>query len=364
MAIDLGLGTCTMKYSPRGQRAADPRAAGGRPASRCRTTRRCRGCWSATGASSASCARSPASTASRSSPAAAARRCTPTRASSAPPTSSRGEGDQRNEILTTLFSHPCDAAAPATQGFKLVTLYPGPRGYPELDALRAAVYERTAGLMITNPEDTGIFNPDIEHRRASCTRPAASAPTTRPTPTASSASRGPARPASTSASSTCTRRSRRRTLDGHAVRRRRASRRELARFLPSPTVEFDGERCYLDHDRPDAIGKLRAFHGVPATVVRALAWVLALGADGLRQVAETAVLNNNYLAAQGRRDRRHRDLLRRRQRRPPAGADALHAGAARRGDGREHRGGRREDQRLRRSRSTSRATSRGWCPSR
>ena len=42
---------------------------------------------------------------------------------------------------------------------------------------------------------------------------------------------------------------------------------------------------------------MRAFHGVPATVVRALAWVMALGAEGLREVAEVAVLNNNYLAA-------------------------------------------------------------------
>ena len=42
---------------------------------------------------------------------------------------------------------------------------------------------------------------------------------------------------------------------------------------------------------------MRAFHGDVPAVVRAYAWVLALGADGLRPVAETAVLNNNYLAA-------------------------------------------------------------------
>ena len=71
---------------------------------------------------------------------------------------------------------------------------------------------------------------------------------------------------------------------------------ELARFLPAPTVEHDGGRFYLDYDRPDSIGKVRAFHGVPATVVRSYAWVLSLGAEGLREVAEVAVLNNNYLA--------------------------------------------------------------------
>jgi glycine dehydrogenase subunit 2 len=72
---------------------------------------------------------------------------------------------------------------------------------------------------------------------------------------------------------------------------------DLARFLPSPTVERDGDRFYLDYDRPDSIGKVRAFHGVVATVIRSYAWVLSLGPEGIREVAEAAVLNNNYLAA-------------------------------------------------------------------
>ena len=74
----------------------------------------------------------------------------------------RGELAQRDEMITTIFSHPCDAAAPATAGFKVVTLRPDEKGYPPLDALKAAVGERTAGIMITNPEDTGIYNPDID----------------------------------------------------------------------------------------------------------------------------------------------------------------------------------------------------------
>ncbi len=72
-----------------------------------------------------------------------------------------GEAEQRDEIITTAFSHPADAATPATAGFKIITLYPDENGYPDLDALRAAVNERTAGLMMTNPEDTGILNPRI-----------------------------------------------------------------------------------------------------------------------------------------------------------------------------------------------------------
>lgn len=70
---------------------------------------------------------------------------------------------------------------------------------------------------------------------------------------------------------------------------------ELAQFLPLPTVEFDGTQYYLDYNRPHSIGKLRKFYGVPAVVLRAYAYIRSLGADGLKQVSELAILNNNYL---------------------------------------------------------------------
>ena len=74
----------------------------------------------------------------------------------------RGELGQRTEIITTLHSHPADAAAPATAGFKIVTLPPGPRGLPSPDDLRQVASERTAGFIVANPEDTGLFNPGID----------------------------------------------------------------------------------------------------------------------------------------------------------------------------------------------------------
>ncbi|MFN8186121.1 MAG: aminomethyl-transferring glycine dehydrogenase subunit GcvPB [Gaiellales bacterium] len=208
---------------------------------------------------------------------------------------SRGE-PHRDEIITTVFSHPCDGAGPATAGLKVVTAYPGEKGYPELDAIKAAISERTAGLMITNPEDTGLFNPHIEeivelvHAAGGlCHYDQANANgilgITR------------ARDAGfdlcqfnlhkTFSSPHCSM--------GMPVGASGVTA-ELAPFLPRPTVEFDGSRYYLDDDRPQSIGKVRSFHGVPATVVRSYAWVLALGAEGLREVAEIAVLNNNYLA--------------------------------------------------------------------
>jgi glycine dehydrogenase subunit 2 len=70
---------------------------------------------------------------------------------------------------------------------------------------------------------------------------------------------------------------------------------KLIPFLPVPTTEFDGQKYYLDYNRPKSIGKIRPFYGVTANILRAYAWIMSLGADGLREVAEIAVLNNNYL---------------------------------------------------------------------
>ena len=207
----------------------------------------------------------------------------------------RGEEQQRNEIITTIFSHPSDAAVPSAAGFKIITLYPQENGYPDLEALKRAVSERTAGMFITNPDDTGIFNPlireftDTVHATGGlCAYDQANANgllgivraresgfdlcqfnlhKTFSTPHASG---GPATGASCVTS-------------------------ELADFLPTPTIEFDGEKYYFDYDRPYSIGKVGSFYGVAANFVRAYAWIMAHGVDGLRQVAETTVLNNNYL---------------------------------------------------------------------
>ncbi|MCD6290371.1 MAG: aminomethyl-transferring glycine dehydrogenase subunit GcvPB, partial [Anaerolineae bacterium] len=208
---------------------------------------------------------------------------------------SRGEGAQRDEIITTIFSHPSNAAAAKVAGFKVITLYPDEDGYPDLDALKAAVSERTAGLMITNPEDTGIFNPKIEefvrivHEAGGpCAYDQANANGIIGITQARDAGfdlchfnlhKTFSSPHGTG---------------GPAVGAVGATE-ALARFLPVPVVQFDGRRYYLDYDRPESIGKVGSFYGVPPVVLRAYAWIMSLGAEGLREVAEIAVLNNNYL---------------------------------------------------------------------
>lgn len=72
---------------------------------------------------------------------------------------------------------------------------------------------------------------------------------------------------------------------------------ELAKYLPGPVVVRDGDRFRWDHDRPESIGKVRSFHGNIQAVLRSYAWIMANGAEGLQTVAETSVINNNYLAS-------------------------------------------------------------------
>jgi glycine dehydrogenase subunit 2 len=69
----------------------------------------------------------------------------------------------------------------------------------------------------------------------------------------------------------------------------------LAPYLPVPIVVREGERFRLDYDRPRSIGKVRAFYGNFSILVRAYAYILFHGADGLERNAERAVLNANYL---------------------------------------------------------------------
>jgi glycine dehydrogenase subunit 2 len=206
-----------------------------------------------------------------------------------------GEGDQRDEVITTIFSHPSNAACAKTAGYKVITLYPDEDGYPDLGALEAAVSERTAALLITNPEDTGIFNPkidqfvDLVHSAGGvCSYDQANA----------NGILGITR-AKEAGFDLCHFNLHKTFSTPHGCGGPGAGASgvtaELARFLPSPTVEFDGERYYLDHARPDSIGKVGPFFGVPQNMLRAYAWIMSLGADGLREVAEVSVLNNNYL---------------------------------------------------------------------
>jgi glycine dehydrogenase subunit 2 len=72
-------------------------------------------------------------------------------------------------------------------------------------------------------------------------------------------------------------------------------RGHLAPYLPLPRVRKEGDRFLLADDLPDTIGKTRAFACNAMVVLRAFTYILSLGRQGIRRVAENAVLNANYL---------------------------------------------------------------------
>lgn len=210
---------------------------------------------------------------------------------------SRGEEDKRDEIITTIFSHPSDAAAPKVQGYKIIIIYPDDNGCPDIEALKKVVSERTAALLITNPEDTGIYNSKIAEfakivhdSGGLCGYDQANANGLLGITRAKEANfdltffnlhktfsspHGCGGPASGIVGVT----------------------NKLAKFLPVPVVDYDkkNNKYFLDYDRPDSIGKVKDFYGVIPVILRAYAWIMSLGAEGLREVSNVAILNNNYI---------------------------------------------------------------------
>jgi len=207
-----------------------------------------------------------------------------------------GELEQRNEIVTTVLSHPCNAGSPAVAGFKIVTLYPdNETGMPDIEALKAAVSKRTAGLMITDPYDTGVFDNNIaeyvkivheagglvaiDQANANCIL-------------------GRLRIGDVGAD-LCHFNLHKTFSTPHGCFGPGSApigvKKKFSKFLPVPVVTFDGSKYHLDYDRPYTIGKVGEFHGVIPNVLKAYAWIMSMGPEGLKETSEVAVINNNYL---------------------------------------------------------------------
>jgi glycine dehydrogenase subunit 2 len=208
---------------------------------------------------------------------------------------SRGELERRDEVITTIQAHPCNAATAAAAGFKVVTLMLEEDGYPSLAALEAAISDRTAALMITNPDDMGIYNPEIaawvdavheagglcfyDHAnfngvmgkiRARDLGFDACMFMLHKTFGAPKGGGGPA-------------------VGAYGCSA------ELAPFLPRPLVRRDGDRLVLEKEAPESIGKVREFWGNIPQIVKAYSWVRAMGGDGIEEASDLSVLANNYM---------------------------------------------------------------------
>ncbi len=75
-------------------------------------------------------------------------------------------------------------------------------------------------------------------------------------------------------------------------------RKDLIKYLPVPVVAKKDDKYYLDYDKPSSIGRLMGFYGNFGVLLKAYTYILTMGASGLREASETAVLNANYLQSQ------------------------------------------------------------------
>lgn len=208
---------------------------------------------------------------------------------------SRGDKN-RDEIVTTIFSHPSDAAAAHVLGFKIVTLHPkSDDGLIRPEDVKAVTGPRTAGFIITNPEDTGIFNPHIDEITAVARSVGA---LTGYDQANANGLLGITR-AREAGFDMCFFNLHKTFSVPHACGGPAVGAvgvtEALKDFLPRPVIAESNGRYRLDYEAGASIGKIASFYGTVPGVARAYAWIMALGDRGLREVARVAVLNNNYL---------------------------------------------------------------------
>lgn len=208
------------------------------------------------------------------------------------------KGNPRKKILIPDSAHGTNPATAAVCGYQVQNLKSNSRGMVDLAELEKLVDEETAALMLTNPSTIGVFESEIHkiadvlHAKGALlymdganmnalvgkTRPGdfgvdvmhLNLHKTFSTP------HGGGGPGS-----------------GPVV-----CKKILEPFLPTPTlIENQDGTLAFHYDNPRSVGRVRMFYGNYGMFVRALAYILANGPDGLRQTTEDAVLNANYIRA-------------------------------------------------------------------
>jgi len=207
----------------------------------------------------------------------------------------RDLGQERTKVLVPDSAHGTNPASAAIAGMRAVTIKSTEAGCVDMDDLAAKLDEDVAVMMITNPNTLGLFDQriveiaDQVHKAGGLvyldganlnaimgiTRPGdfgADMMHFNPHKTFS----GPHGSGGPGAGPI-------------------AVRDFLAPFLPAPLVERNNDGYSLDDDRPKSIGRVRSFFGNVGILVRAYAYLVTHGPQGLRAVSENAVLNANYL---------------------------------------------------------------------
>lgn len=202
---------------------------------------------------------------------------------------------KRTKIIVPDSAHGTNPASAAMAGFEVVNIPSTDKGFVDVEALKKAVGEDTAGFMLTNPNTLGLFDENI----LEITKIVHEAGGLNYYDGANlNAIMGIARPGDMG-------------FDVMHLNLHKTfstphggggpgsgpvgCKKILAPFLPVPRVKRDGDSYVLSEDREDSIGRVRGFNGNFLVLVRALTYILTLGADGLKAASQNAVLNANYL---------------------------------------------------------------------
>ena len=191
-------------------------------------------------------------------------------------------------------AHGTNPASAKMAGFDVIEIPSNSEGTVDLEALRKSLSDKTAALMLTNPNTLGIFESDIleiekmiHDAGALLYYDGANL----------NAILGKARPGDMGFDIV--------HLNLHKTFATPHGgggpgagpvgvKEDLEKFLPVPRIKKDGKRYVLDYDKPYSIGKIRDFYGNIEVCIKAYVYLLMIG-KSLKEVAEISVLNSNYM---------------------------------------------------------------------
>jgi glycine dehydrogenase subunit 2 len=211
----------------------------------------------------------------------------------------RGD-DQRLRIIVPDSSHGTNPASATRCGMTVETIPSNERGLTDLAALERALDDRVAGVMLTNPNTLGLFEEQVLEV---CEMVHAAGALAYCDGANMNAIAGVVRPGDMG-------------FDAMHFNTHKtfstphggggpgagpvAVKRALEPFLPVPRIERAGDAYQLGWDYPESVGMVHSFLGNVGVLVRAYAYLLTLGPEGLRRMTERAVLNANYLLSRVR----------------------------------------------------------------
>ena len=207
----------------------------------------------------------------------------------------RKRGEVRHKVIIPDTAHGTNPASCTLAGFEVVVAKSNRREYLEAAEVRRLLSDDVAAMMITNPNTLGIFEPEIQEIAAALHERGALLYLDGAN---MNALLGVAKPGHMGADIV--------QLNLHKSFSTPhggggpgagpvAVKKHLEPFLPMPRLKRAGAGYEFDTNRPDSIGRMRSYHNNFGMIVRAFAYILALGSDGLATASRLAILGANYV---------------------------------------------------------------------